>query len=241
MPVVMLNGDIWFPPQHMATSDGLLAVGGDLTPERLVLAYQNGIFPWYEEGAPILWWCPDPRFVLFPDELKLRRSLRKTLRQNKFEVRCDTRFAEVMAACAAAPRQGQNGTWITQAMLDAYTQLFEMGLAHSVETYLDGVLVGGLYGIAMGPFFFGESMFHRASNASKVALAALVHRYQQGVFIDCQVENEFFTSMGARHIPRDEFLTALRGHLGEKNLWHQPWKPATTAVFVPAAPGMGTK
>lgn len=233
MSIVMLNRNIWFPPHHYASSDGLLALGGDLSIERLILAYQNGIFPWYEEGAPILWWSPDPRFVLFPNELKVRRSLRKVLRQDKFEIRCDTAFSEVIAACARVPRGDQDGTWITDAMLHAYQRLFELGLAHSVETYLDGELVGGLYGVAMGPFFFGESMFHRASDASKVALAALVHRYRNGVLIDCQVENEFFISMGARHIPRNDFLKKLNTHLEESNLWYQPWHPENTALFVP--------
>jgi len=219
MPITFLKKRLWFPPVEQATAEGLLAVGGDLSPERLLLAYRNGVFPWFGNDEPILWWSPDPRFVLFPDEFVIRRSLRKVIRQNRFEIRYDTSFSEVIAACSQAPREGQYGTWITEEMRQAYCRLFELGWAHSVEAFLDGTLVGGLYGVAIGTFFFGESMFHTRSNASKVALAALVDRYRDGGMIDCQVTNPFFESMGARHIPRKSFLKHLVYRIDQPNMW----------------------
>jgi len=231
MSLVLLDRRLWFPPTTYASSEGLLAVGGDLSVERLLLAYRSGIFPWFNEDSPILWWSPDPRFVLFPKDLVLRRSLRKVLKQNRFTVKFDQKFQEVIRACAS-PRANQPETWITPEMERAYLDLYRIGIAHSVETYWDDRLVGGLYGLAMGPFFFGESMFHLESNASKVALAALVHAYRHGVLIDCQVENPFFSSMGAASIPRDSFLNYLTNHLNEQPCWPQNKIAPTTSTIL---------
>jgi leucyl/phenylalanyl-tRNA--protein transferase len=191
----------------------LLAVGGDLAPERLLAAYRHGIFPWYSEDQPILWWSPDPRAVLFPDELKVSRSLRKTLRKAPFEVRLDSAFRAVMEACAA-PRADGLGTWITDEMLDAYTGLHQLGYAHSAECWADGELVGGLYGMALGGVFFGESMFARRTDASKVAFVHLVTQLRAWNFalIDCQVTTAHLTRLGARAIPRAEFEALLDRH-----------------------------
>jgi leucyl/phenylalanyl-tRNA--protein transferase len=204
------SADLRFPPVHLASPEGLLAIGGDLRAERLLEAYRHGIFPWYSEGQPILWWSPDPRMVLFPDRLKVSRSLRKTLRAGRFRVALDTRFRDVMQACAA-PRPGQHGTWITPEMVDAYCRLHELGLAHSVESYLGDELVGGLYGVALGTLFFGESMFARATDASKVALVELVHQLKRWGFtlIDCQVSTAHLARLGAEEIRRHEFLRHL--------------------------------
>jgi len=214
------------PAPESADAHGIVAIGGELSPRRLQQAYRNGIFPWFSEGEPVIWWSPDPRFVLFPDRFQLRRSLRKVIRQGLFEVRYDTAFAAVIDHCSKAPRGDQDGTWITADMKAAYIRLHDLGMAHSVEAWQNGLLAGGLYGIAMGPFFFGESMFHLLPNASKVALAALVSRYRTAPFIDCQVFNEFFASMGAENIPRASFLETLRAHIDEPNHWqataHQP-------------------
>ena len=203
-----LRGDTPFPPVSKAlqSPNGLLCAGGDLSPERIVEAYSRGIFPWFSEGDPILWWSPDPRMVLFPAELKVSRSLRKALARGDYETRFDTAFREVMQACAH-PRNGQGGTWIVPEMVDAYTQLHERGLAHSVESWRDGELVGGLYGVALGKVFFGESMFARAPDASKVALVKLVQRLAADGYrvIDCQQATAHLASLGAREIPRKEF------------------------------------
>ena len=204
-----------FPPTRLALRepDGLLAVGGDLSPERLLAAYRKGIFPWYSEDQPILWWSPDPRAVLFPDELKLSRSLRKTLRKRPFEVTLDQAFTEVMEACAE-PRADGLGTWITDEMLNAYTRLHQLGHAHSAECWADGELVGGLYGVALGGVFFGESMFARRTDASKVAFVHLVAQLRAWdfVLIDCQVGTVHLTSLGACAIPRSEFEGLLDQH-----------------------------
>jgi leucyl/phenylalanyl-tRNA--protein transferase len=201
-----------FPPIEDALADpnGLLAAGGDLSAKRLVAAYSQGIFPWFSEGQPILWWSPDPRMVLFVDELKVSRSLGKAVRRGTFELRTDTAFAQVMAACAA-PRPDQHGTWIGPAMREAYGRLHRLGYAHSVESWQDGELVGGLYGIMIGRAFFGESMFARATDASKVALVRLVAILRTlGVpLIDCQQETGHLASLGARPIPRAEFAAWL--------------------------------
>ena len=201
-----------FPPLHLALKDpnGLLAVGGDLSPERLILAYRSGIFPWYEDNQPILWWSPDPRLVLFPEEFRMSRSLRRRLRQNQFEVRIDSAFNQVLEACSGA-REDQDGTWITPEMKAAYQRLHLLGYAHSIETWQDDRLVGGLYGVAIGRLFFGESMFHRVTDASKVALAWLCRlmRSHQCPLIDCQVETGHLLSLGARNIPRDDFVRWL--------------------------------
>ena len=202
-----------FPPleQALADPDGLLAAGGTLDAERLIDAYRQGIFPWSSEGQPLLWWSPDPRMVLFSDEFRVSRSLRKRIREGLFEIRVDTAFDDVMAACAE-PREGQAGTWITEAMRRAYGDLHRRGYAHSVEAWRDGHLAGGLYGVALGRVFFGESMFARETDASKVALAHLVAMLRErGVpIIDCQQQTSHLASLGARPIPRAEFAAILR-------------------------------
>ena len=206
-----------FPPlsSALAEPNGLLAAGGDLSPQRLLNAYRRGIFPWYAEGDPILWWSPDPRMVLFPQEFRLSRSLARTLRNSAYEVRCDHDYAAVMAACAQ-PRRGQPGTWISPAMQAAYTQLHGLGHAHSVETWIDGELAGGLYGVALGAVFYGESMFSRRTDASKIALAHLCRHLERHAYavIDCQMNTPHLASLGAREIPRREFAALLQRHAG---------------------------
>jgi leucyl/phenylalanyl-tRNA--protein transferase len=201
-----------FPPLHRALREpnGLLAAGGDLSVKRLVTAYRQGIFPWYSEGQPVLWWSPDPRMVLYPREIAVSRSLRKRLRKRDFELRVDTCFVRVMRACAE-PRAGQGGTWITDDMLEAYASLHAAGVAHSVETWIDGELTGGLYGVALGGVFFGESMFSRATDASKIALVHLARQLERWNFgiVDCQMATAHLASLGAREIPRKDFVRAL--------------------------------
>ncbi|MBI3371276.1 MAG: leucyl/phenylalanyl-tRNA--protein transferase [Betaproteobacteria bacterium] len=201
-----------FPPveRALARPNGLLAAGADLRPARLLEAYRRGIFPWYSDGEPILWWSPDPRMVLFTGELKISRSLAKSVRNKGYKVHFDTDFSAVMDACAE-PRDGQEGTWITDDMRSAYLRLHRLGHAHSVETWHDGKLQGGLYGIAIGRMFFGESMFARATDASKVALVALVREIHDRGFplIDCQMVTRHLASLGARAIPRAEFLRRI--------------------------------
>ena len=226
MPVYQLIPEIsLFPPIEEAEDDGLLAVGGDLTKERLLGAYRRGIFPWYEVGQPILWWSPDPRLVLFPDELKISRSLRKVLRKEQFEIRFDTAFQEVIKSCADVRTNQGEGTWIIPEMQQAYTELHQEGFAHSVESWLDGKLVGGLYGISMGQCFFGESMFSTTNDSSKVALVALADFSQRvGIkLIDCQMTTPHLLSLGAREIKRAVFLKLLKKHLETpsiKGLWN---------------------
>lgn len=207
-----IDNDTPFPPLETALREpnGLLAAGGDLSPQRLIEAYSRGIFPWFNPGEPVLWWSPDPRMVLFPGELKVSRSLRKTLKKRDYEVRVDTAFRQVMEACAA-PRDGQGGTWITPAMIDAYTELHRQGLAHSVETWMEGKLVGGLYGISLGRMFYGESMFSLATDASKIAFVHLVRQLERWGYgmIDCQMKTAHLASLGAREIPRAEFSQKL--------------------------------
>lgn len=207
-----LTGRPEFPPVERALSDpdGLLAAGGELSPEWLLAAYRRGIFPWYTPDQPILWWSPDPRLILRPEKFHVGRSLRKTLRQNRFEVRFDTAFGAVIAACAA-PREPAGGTWITPAIMAAYTRLHELGYAHSVESWADGALVGGLYGVAVGRAFFGESMFSRRSDASKVALAHLASYLRERNFavIDCQMTTAHLCSLGAEEISRRDFCAGL--------------------------------
>ena len=204
--------DLRFPPVEESTPDGLLAVGGDLRPERLLEAYCHGIFPWYEEDQPILWWSPDPRAVLFPDKLHVPRSLDKTIRRGHFTVTLDTRFRDVMIECAGPrPQYPEGGTWITPAMIEAYTKLHELGHAHSIETWQEGKLVGGLYGVAIGGAFFGESMFSRATDASKVALVSLIRQLQTWGFqiFDCQQASPHVMRLGAEEIPRRAFIEHL--------------------------------
>jgi len=200
-----------FPPPERADRSGLLAVGGDLSPARLLAGYRRGIFPWYSEGQPILWHSPDPRFVLLPGQLHVPRSLEKVLRRRTYDIRADTAFPEVLSACAAAPRPGQDGTWITTAMHSAYLRLHRLGHAHSVEAWRDGELVGGLYGVALGRVFFGESMFTRGPDASKAAFATLARSlFDAGcLLIDCQVETEHLARFGAKDITRRRFLRLL--------------------------------
>lgn len=208
-----------FPDPSFALEEpnGLLAVGGDLSPARLLNAYRQGIFPWYSEGEPILWWSPDPRTVLFPAQLKVSRSLRKSLRHKPFRVTLDTAFAQVIEACSASRRNkggGESGTWITEAIKGGYATLHRIGLAHSVECWEGEELVGGLYGVSMGKVFYGESMFSRRSEASKVAFATLVRQLEAWGFalIDCQVYSDHLASLGAIEIPRDDFLDLLDQH-----------------------------
>lgn len=212
MPIFALDKELIFPPVDMAEPDGLLAIGGDLSYERLLLAYKKGIFPWYE-GKTILWWCPDPRFVLFPSELKVSKSMKPLLNGNKFQFKTNTAFKEVIGNCKTISREGQKGTWITNAVKDAYIDLHEKGIAHSAETWENGELIGGLYGIRLGKVFFGESMFSQKSNASKFAFIKYVQQLiQEGVeIIDCQVYTEHLESLGARMIPREEFIRLNEG------------------------------
>lgn len=214
------RNELVFPPlsKAMREPNGLLAAGGDLSPERLIQAYRHGCFPWFEEGQPILWWSPDPRTVLLPAEVHVSRSLRKVLRQGRFRVTFDQDFAAVIAECAG-PRNYTDGTWITDDMQRAYLALHEQGHAHSVEVWDGDALVGGLYGLAMGRLFFGESMFSRADNASKVGFVTLVEHLQQAgfVLIDCQMPTDHLHSLGARSIPREVFAGYLSQYLDQPN------------------------
>lgn len=221
-----------FPDPMQAEHGGLVGVGADLRPERLIAAYAQGIFPWYDED-PILWFSPDPRFVLVPDELHVSRSLRKSLRRERFEVRLDTAFEAVMVACRDTPRPGQRGTWITDDMLEGYCALNEMGLAHSVESWRGDELVGGMYGVSLGTAFFGESMFAHESDASKVAFVHLMERIRQWgfAFLDCQVHTDHLERFGARPWPRATFLDALRATLAEPTRCG-PWTGCETGPGV---------
>jgi leucyl/phenylalanyl-tRNA--protein transferase len=211
MPVFRLTRDLTFPPPHLAIREGLLAVGGDLSVERLVLAYSRGIFPWYAEDDPILWWSPDPRLVLFPPELHISRSLRRLLKKGRFSFTLDQAFGEVIRGCAAVRGADHPGTWIVPEMIAAYERLHAGGLAHSVEAWDGNRLAGGLYGVSLGRTFFGESMFTRVSNASKAALAVLVRNLRCEAFdlIDCQVTTPHLMQFGAREISRYKFQKAL--------------------------------
>ncbi|GAA4462805.1 leucyl/phenylalanyl-tRNA--protein transferase [Nemorincola caseinilytica] len=212
MRLTILDDKLWFPPVENALPDGLLAAGGDLSADKLLLAYRNGIFPWYNEDEPPLWWCPDPRFVLYPAGLRVSKSMRQVLRSGTFEFRMNTGFAQVIRHCMQVPRPGQDGTWISPDVAHAYTQLHRLGHAHCAEAWQDGQLVGGLYGVWLGKVFFGESMFSRVSNASKFAFINWVqHLQQHGVqLIDCQVHTAHLQSLGARMIPRKEFVEMVR-------------------------------
>lgn len=225
MTVYRLSKQLAFPPPDHAEESGLLAVGGDLKPERLLLAYSRGIFPWYHEGIPILWYSPDPRTVLESSGLVVSRSLRKAIRRAPYRVTLDTAFGEVIRACAKVPRPGQDGTWITRDMVRAYDRLHELGYAHSVEAWRDEELVGGLYGVSLGSAFFGESMFARADDASKIAFVALVEQLERwGIgLIDCQVHTEHLERFGAAEWPRGRFLAALAAAL-EQPTRGGPWR-----------------
>lgn len=216
---VRLGGDLAFPDPALAPRRAPLAYGGDLSSARLLAAYARGIFPWYGEGEPILWWSPDPRFVLYPEALRLSRSLRRTLRSGRYEIRLDTAFRDVILGCAGAARPQGEGTWITAEMADAYLRLHESGHAHSVESWEDGVLAGGLYGVSLGGAFFGESMFSLQPDASKAALAALVEQLRAWGFrfVDCQTVTRHLGRLGAVAVPRARFLRELQDALALPN------------------------
>lgn len=220
MPIFRLTKKLAFPDPRLASPEGLLAVGGDLSPERLLLAYSLGIFPWYGSGEPLLWWSPDPRCVLFPGEVRVTRRLERTLRQNSFRVTCNAAFEQVVDACAKVREENGEGTWLVPEMQAAYRRLHILGYAHSVEVWQDGALAGGIYGVVLDRFFFGESMFHRVTDASKVALVKLcrylaAHRFE---LLDCQVPNPHLFRMGAVQMSRAAFLDRLYqnslGHSG---------------------------
>ena len=211
MSLYALNESIWFPPVEEALPDGLLAMGGDLSVERILLAYKQGIFPWYDGDIP-LWWCPNPRFVLFPDELKVSKSMKALIKKNALEFRINHSFAEVINYCKETKREGQDGTWIKDDVEAAYNNLHKMGFAHSAETWKDGKLVGGLYGVRLGKVFFGESMFSNESNASKFAFIKYVEQLKKEgvVLIDCQIYTEHLESLGAKMIMRQQFIQLLQ-------------------------------
>lgn len=215
MPVYLLDDELWFPPVTESMPDGLLAAGGDLSTGRLLLAYKNGIFPWFNEDETPLWWSPDPRFVLFPDELVVSKSMKKVVKSGEFEFRVNTSFEAVINNCSKIERKDQPGTWITDGVIAAYTQLHEAGYAWSAEAWSNGELVGGLYGVLIGKVFFGESMFSRKSNASKFAFIKWIEllRTRGIVLIDCQVHTSHLESLGARMIPRELFIRILQVEL----------------------------
>ena len=208
-----LSETLYFPNVNQANRDGILAIGGDLSPERLQLAYKSGIFPWFETGDPILWWSPNPRMVLFLEELKIAKSMRKVLNKGEFSVTFNQNFRDVISYCQKVKRDGQNGTWITNDMIEAYCKLHDLGIAKSVEVWQDDILVGGLYGVDLGHVFCGESMFSLVSNASKVAFITLVNHLKNENYklLDCQVYNPHLESLGCREIPREEFMDILNG------------------------------
>ncbi|HEY0679895.1 MAG TPA: leucyl/phenylalanyl-tRNA--protein transferase [Chitinophagaceae bacterium] len=214
MSIFAIDNKLIFPPVHLSEPDGLLAIGGDLSPQRLLLAYKNGIFPWYE-GEYILWWSPDPRCVLFPEELKVSHSMKQLLKRNAFEFTVNAAFTDVIKSCKEIERKSQGSTWITDEVEKAYIEMFSLGYAHSAEVWSNGELVGGLYGLRMGNVFFGESMFSHVSNASKYAFIRYVQQLSlEGIaLIDCQVYTSHLESLGARMIPRTEFIKILQQHL----------------------------
>ena len=224
MPLFRLSERIEFPPPWLARSDGLLCIGGDLSIERLLLAYQNGIFPWFSENEPLLWWSPDPRLVLFPAFINISRSLKKKIKKTPFKITVDNAFEQTIISCSKPRRDGFEGTWLVEEMIDAYIQLHKHGYAHSIETWHGNALVGGLYGVCLGGFFFGESMFSLESNASKIALVALTTLLKTYGFdmIDCQVTTPHLLNMGAVEISRDRFLKKLTPSIARKmhpNIW----------------------
>jgi len=225
MPVYLLSKDLIFPPPHLASVEGLLAVGGDLSQERLLLAYRMGIFPWYSDNEPILWWSPDPRLVLYPREIHISKTLQKVIKKGVFQITMDSAFDRVIQACAHVHDNDDGGTWILDDMVKAYRRLHLSGFAHSVEAWHDGELVGGLYGVSLGRSFFGESMFSVMSNASSAALAALASHLNEKSFdmIDCQVTTTHLKNFGAREIPRERFLAQLKESLSVPTItgkWH---------------------
>jgi leucyl/phenylalanyl-tRNA--protein transferase len=224
VPVYLLTKELVFPPPEGASREGVVAIGGDLSAERLLLAYAQGIFPWPSEGMPLLWFSPDPRFVLEPSKAHIGRSLKKRVRRGGFEIRCDTAFREVMLGCQRSYRPGQDGTWITREMIRGYETLYERGYAHSIECWMDGALTGGLYGVSLGHTFFGESMFADESDASKLAFMTLLGNLVHWGFdlVDCQVRTEHLERFGAGDWSRKRFLAALRSSL-EAPTRHGAW------------------
>lgn len=224
-PYLDENTRYTFPPASKASEHGIVGVGGNLSPGMLLSAYSQGVFPWYSDGEPLLWWNPDPRFVLFPEELHVSRSLAKRMSREAFSYTFDTRFHEVIDECSRIPRPGQEGTWITTEMIDGYCELHRLGYAHSLEVSQGSNLVGSLYGISLGSVFFGESMFARESDASKSALVVLVRTLKpKGLtLVDCQVHTQHLASMGARDIPRDNYLSLLQTSL-ENPSWKGFWR-----------------
>jgi leucyl/phenylalanyl-tRNA--protein transferase len=241
MPVYRLTRAITFPPPEYAEEDGLLAVGGDLSEERLLHAYAMGIFPWYEEGSPILWWTPDPRLILLPEEVRISRSLRQTIRKGIYEVTMDTAFDRVVSGCAEVHGERDGRTWITQDMYEAYLRLHRSGVAHSVESWRGGELAGGLYGVALGGAFFGESMFARETDASKVAFVSLLQCLAQWGFelIDCQVTTEHLMRLGAKNVARSTFLEMLR-HALQKPTRRGTWGASSSTRGVRESERRGT-
>jgi leucyl/phenylalanyl-tRNA--protein transferase len=227
LPVFRLSEIVVFPDPSLAEEDGLLAVGGDLSPDRVLRAYAEGIFPWFNEGSPILWWSPDPRLVLLPEELHVSASLARTMRRGTYRVTADTAFGRVIRGCARTRRAGQSGTWITDEMIEAYEELHRLGFAHSFEAWSGDLLAGGLYGVSLGGAFFGESMFSERPDASKVAFARAVQFLaQSGVeLVDCQVRTDHLVRLGAREIPRVQFLQRLDGLL-DRETRRGPWTMA---------------
>lgn len=220
MPVFLLSDDIEFPSPHLASKEGLLAVGGDLTQNRLLLAYRMGIFPWFSNNEPIMWWSPDPRLVLFPEEIRISRTLKKTIKKKMFRVTMDSAFVQVIHQCAQIRLQNGQDTWIVEEMINAYCKLHESGFAHSVEAWHQGELAGGLYGVSLGGSFFGESMFTLVSNASNVAFVKLVEYLISLSFdmIDCQIATQHLIRFGAREVPRARFLEKLNESLKKPTL-----------------------
>lgn len=220
MTVFLLPDEPVFPPAEEAEPDGLIAIGGDLSPARLLNAYAQGIFPWFDDGSDIFWYSPDPRMILFPDRFKAPKSLIRTVQKNIFEIRFDTSFYEVIRACADTARPDQEGTWISNRFIEAYSTLYDMGIGHSVEVFLNDSLAGGLYGISLGEVFFGESMFHTVNDASKVAFYALVERSKQWRIrlIDCQISTKHLANLGATEVPRAEYLLLLKESLNRPTL-----------------------
>jgi leucyl/phenylalanyl-tRNA--protein transferase len=224
MPLFRLSKRLDFPPAWLARSDGLLCIGGDLTPERLILAYENGIFPWFSQDEPILWWSPDPRLVLLPGNIKISRSLNKKIKKNVFKVTLNKAFEQTISLCSKPRKNSHEGTWLVDEMIEAYIELHKLGYAHSIETWKDDKLVGGLYGICLGGSFFGESMFSFESDASKIALVALANYLKNFNFdlIDCQVKTNHLISLGANEISRNSFLDIISSSVKRKdvdNIW----------------------
>ncbi len=232
-----LNDNLLFPPVHLSEPDGMLAYGGDLSVERLLLAYRSGIFPWYNEDNPILWWSPDPRFVVFPDRVKYSRSMRKILKKGEFEITADRAFREVISNCAGVIRKFQRGTWITEEMEEAYYTMHKEGYAHSFEAWKDGTLVGGLYGISLGRIFFGESMFVFEANASKAAFLSMAAflKYLGFLMIDSQVYTAHLESLGAEHIHRSEYLEIVNRGLTHETIrgsWYGLYNSVTSSSSI---------